>query len=431
MGYVGCVSAACLAKLGHQVQGIELDRVKVKSINAGHSPFVEPGLSEAIQEVVGDGRLTVVAGDQVNGLDADVSIVCVGTPSQENGSLDLTAVKRVVERIGDLLRSDTRFHVVNIRSTVLPGTTTGTLLPILEHRSGKKAGADFGLCMNPEFLREGSAIRDFYAPPFTVIGELLPENGDNVEAIYAGIDAPVVRTGITAAEMVKYASNTFHALKIVFANEIGAFCKSLGIDSHEVMDIFMRDNKLNISTAYLKPGFAFGGSCLPKDLRAVLYRAKEMDLQLPVLSSVLASNRNQVETAFDLVRKSGKSRVGVFGLSFKPGTDDLRESPMVDLVERLIGKGYEVRIFDSEVSLARLHGSNKRYLERTIPHITSLMDDRAERVAQNSEILILGRSDAVPAGDPSEFDDKVVVDLVRGLDASRLTKRATYHGIAW
>src|SRR5918996_2740657 len=323
LGYVGSVSAACLASEGHDVLGIDIDRTKVESINRGETPVIEPGLSELMTSAVASSPLRAST-DTIE--DAELSIVCVGTPSNDNGSLGLAYLSRATEQIGDFLGSRSAYHVVCVRSTVLPGTVEAHVIPLLEQRSGKRAGRDFGVCMNPEFLREGSSIRDYHAPPFTIIGELDARSGDVLEALYATLPAPLIRTKLAVAEMVKYAGNAFHALKITFANEIGTLAKRLGVDGTEVMEIFCRDQKLNISPAYLQPGFAFGGSCLPKDLRALLYKAKELDLEPAVLRSILVSNANQIEEAYRLIRKTDKKRIAVLGLSFKPGTDDLRES---------------------------------------------------------------------------------------------------------
>ena len=356
LGYVGSVSAACLADAGHDVLGVDVDEKKVANINAGLSPVLEPGLPELIADVVRSGKLRATSGELQ---DSDLSIVCVGTPSNENGSLCLDYVRRAVQQIGAFIASRSTYHVVCIRSTVLPGTTESLVIPVLEQTSGKKAGRDFGVCMNPEFLREGSSIRDYHCPPFTVIGELDQRSGDVIAQLYAGLPAPMIRTPLAVAEMVKYAGNAFHALKITFANEMGLLCKRLGVDGTTVLDVFCQDQKLNISRAYLQPGFAFGGSCLPKDLRALLYKAKELDLEPPVLRSILASNTNQIEEAYRLIKKTGKKKIAMVGLSFKPGTDDLRESPIAELIEMLIGKGHEVAIFDEDVSLARVYGSNR------------------------------------------------------------------------
>jgi GDP-mannose 6-dehydrogenase len=429
LGYVGSVSAACLAADGHAILGIDIDRMKVESINSGVSPVVEPGLSELIGRGVAANRLRATA-DVIE--DADISIVCVGTPSNENGSLGLNHISRATEQIGDFLRTREPYHVVCIRSTVLPGTVETHIIPILEQHSKKKAGRDFGVCMNPEFLREGSSIRDYQCPPFTIIGELDSRSGDVIEKLYSGQAAPIIRTKLTVAEMVKYAGNAFHALKIVFTNEIGNLCKRLGVDGTEVMEVFCRDQKLNISSAYLQPGFAFGGSCLPKDLRALLYKAKELDLEPPVLRSILVSNSNQVEEAYRLIKKTGKKKIAILGLSFKPGTDDLRESPIVALTEILIGKGHEVTIYDHDVALARLHGSNRAYIDRTIPHIAGLMKDTIDVVIDESEVVVVAKRS-------SEFeeplrrlaDGKVVVDLVRALPPPGTQRGYQYEGICW
>ncbi|MCJ7646138.1 nucleotide sugar dehydrogenase, partial [bacterium] len=281
LGYVGCVSAACLARDGHKVMGVDINQNKVDIINSGRSPVVEKDIDEIIKEVVKSQKLIATTDVKEAVGNSEISMICVGTPSNDNGSLDLKYVKRVCVEIGTGLREKDEYHVVVVRSTMLPSSVEEELIPILEKTSGKKAGVDFGVCMNPEFMREGSSVYDFYHPPMTVIGELDKRSGGIVEEIYANIDAPVVRTAIRVAEMIKYVSNAFHGLKVCFANEIGNICKKLGIDSHEVMEIFCMDKKLSLSPYYLKPGFAFGGSCLPKDLRALLYRGRREDLRLP------------------------------------------------------------------------------------------------------------------------------------------------------
>jgi GDP-mannose 6-dehydrogenase len=429
MGYVGCVSAACLAEAGHEVTGIDVDPVKVNLINKKKSPIIEPGLSDLIKKVVTSKNLKA----SNNGAGpADVSIVCVGTPSSKNGSLQLDYIKRVAEQIGGCLKKMTTYHVVNIRSTVLPGTVEDVIIPILEARSQKRAGKDFGVCMNPEFLREGTSIKDYFNPPFTVIGQIDKKSGAVVEKLYKDIEnAPVIKTDIRVAEMVKYSCNTFHALKVTFANEIGNICKAVGVDSHELMDIFCQDKKLNISSYYLKPGFAFGGSCLPKDLRAILYKAKMMDLECTLLDSILKSNAHQIETAYDLIKETGKREIGVLGLSFKPGTDDLRESPMVELVEKLIGKGYQIQIYDHEVSLAKLFGSNKRYIETMIPHISTLLKPTIQQVVRKAELVLVGKSNQdIQQAVAKTNGNRIVLDLVR-LFSTRPEKVVNYEGICW
>lgn len=428
IGYVGCVTAGCLARDGHTVHAIDIDTAKVDMINSGRSPIVEPGLEEVIRSAVRAHRLE--ADVQANN-PADVSFVCVGTPSNDNGSLRYDYILKLAKEIGRYLGDLPRYHVVNIRSTVLPETVEKKVIPLIERSAGKKAGDDFGVCMNPEFLREGTSLHDFYHPPFTVIGQFDTRSGDTVAELYQSSNAPIIRTTIRVAEIVKYACNSFHALKVVFANEIGNFCKKLNIDSHEVFDIFCLDTKLNLSSYYLKPGFAFGGSCLPKDISALLYKGKALDLETPVLASILRSNRAQVDHAYRLIRNHGKKKVGVLGLSFKPGTDDLRDSPIVELVEKLIGKGYEVSIYDREVSLAKLFGANKRYIEKAIPHISSLMRQTAAQVVRESEVIIFAKKD--PAFE--ELAHKIgkrkkVLDLVR-LFPKNSHLNGCYEGICW
>jgi GDP-mannose 6-dehydrogenase len=428
MGYVGCVSGACLANQGHEVTGVDLDSNKVDLINGGQSPIIEDGLDEIIKEGVAAGRLS--ARTRAQGL-GDVAMVCVGTPSSDNGSLDLQQVIRVCAHIGGLLKWVDAYPIVNIRSTVVPGTVEDMLIPVLETASGKRAGRDFGVCVNPEFLRESTAVKDFYQPPFTVIGALKEADARTVARLYEGIAAPLELVPIKTAEMIKYTCNSFHALKVTFANEVGNLCKALGIDSWRVMDIFCKDNKLNLSPYYLRPGFAFGGSCLPKDLKAIVHFAKRLDVDVPVLAATLASNQLQLDKAFSLIKRTGKTRVGVLGLSFKSGSDDLRESPSVSLIEKLIGKGFQVAIYDDDVSLSELRGKNKQFIERTLPHISSLMKPSLEAVLERSDVLVLCKKAKQFAPALASLNGKVaVVDLVRVIE-NGAEKPQMYDGICW
>lgn len=428
LGYVGCVSAACLAKSNHYVTGIDIDPIKVDIINSGKSPIVEEGLDELISATVKAGNLKALNSGQIP--ESDISIICVGTPSHTNGSLSLIYFTKVAEQIGEYLKDLKSYHVVVNRSTVLPGTLENILIPTIEKFSGKKAGKDFGICMNPEFMREGTSIFDFYNPPFTLIGEFDTKSGDVVEKIYNAVNAPLYRSNIKVAEMLKYSSNTFHAVKVTFANEIGNLCKKVGIDSHEVMELFSKDTKLNVSPYYLKPGFAFGGSCLPKDVRAITYKAKELDLELPLLNSLMNSNKQQIENAFNIISKHGKKNIGILGLSFKAGTDDLRESPVVELIEKLIGKGYAIKIFDEEVAMAKIFGSNKKYIETVIPHISSLIRNSIDEVINESEIVIIGKKEKLYESALNKNNSVYVFDLVK-LFSKNEQPKGNYEGICW
>ncbi len=429
LGYVGCVSAACLAKEGHDVIGVDVNPTKVEIVNRGECPIVESGMSELIKEMANSQRLRATTNTQEAIDNSDLSLVCVGTPSNANGSLDLSYVERVCQEIGSALRSKADRHTLVIRSTMLPGTIESVVVPAVEAYSERRAGQDFGVCINPEFLREGTSLRDFYAPPFTLIGADDEQTANLVRQLYATINAQVLVTPVKTAEMVKYVCNCFHALKISFANEVGNICKSLGIDSHEVMEVFCQDTKLNLSAYYLKPGFAFGGSCLPKDLRAINYKAKQLDIEVPLLSSLLQSNRLQVERAVEMVLRTGKNRIGVLGFSFKAGTDDLRESPMVSLIETLIGKGFQLAVYDRDVSLARLFGANKEFIERGIPHISQLMRSSLDEVLETSDLLIVGnKSEEFREIESKLRADQVVIDLVRLFEK---TSDGVYQGICW
>jgi len=431
LGYVGSVSAACLAALGHEVIGVDVNPMKVAMINGGQSPVIEAELDALIAEGVKTGRLQADTDANEAVAASEVSLICVGTPSNDNGDLNLTYVERVCREIGRALAEKSNYHVVVVRSTLLPGSTEGKVIPLLEESSGRQAGRDFGVSFNPEFLREGTAVHDFYHPPFTLVGQYDGRGAEIAAALYTGIDAPLMIVPLKVAEMVKYANNAFHALKVAFANEIGNICKRQEIDSHQVMDIFCLDEKLNLSAHYLKPGFAFGGSCLPKDLRALLYHAHRLDLSVPVLEAILPSNDLQIKQGFELIKKTGKKKVGVLGFSFKAGTDDLRESPVVELIEMLIGKGYQVRAYDKNVSLARLHGSNRAFIEREIPHIATLMCLSLEEVLAESEVIVIGNKSPEFHQVLRELRrDQVIIDLVRmspDIDSSA----TWYKGICW
>jgi GDP-mannose 6-dehydrogenase len=431
LGYVGAVSLACLADNDHKIVGVDVNPTKVSIINEGRSPIIEEGLNELLCKGVESGAIRATTDSREAVHATDVSIICVGTPSNSNGSLDLRYVERVALEIGEALASKDGYHIIVLRSTVLPGTTEELVIPALEQTSGKKAGVDFGVCFNPEFLREGTSIKDFYNPPFTVIGADDPKVAEAVQGLYSMLSAPVRVVPIRVAEMVKYSCNAFHALKVTFANEIGNICKASGIDSHQVMEIFCLDTKLNLSPYYLTPGFAFGGSCLPKDLRALLYQGRHFDLNVPVLASILPSNNEQVDHAYRMVTRAGSKRVGVLGFSFKAGTDDLRESPIVDLIERLIGKGYQVQVYDRNVSLANLHGANRAYIEKEIPHIAQLMTDTVDEIIEGSDVIVIGNNSPEFADVRQRVNGRhVIVDLVRAVGKESLSDER-YQGIAW
>ncbi len=431
MGYVGAVSAACLARDGHNVLGVDIDPYKLDLLRSGNSPIIEEGIQELTRQVVDAGKLSVT--DDVNAAvcQSDISFICVGTPSRKNGSQDLAAIDKVAQQIGQALAYTDHYHTVVLRSTVRPGTTLGKVKPILEDYSGRRVGEHFGLAFQPEFLREGSSIKDYDHPPFTVLGSDSQRTVDQVKPVFAHLPCEFISTEIGTAEMVKYACNAFHALKIVFANEMGRLSQSLGIDSRSVMQLVTQDRQLNISPAYLKPGFAFGGSCLPKDLRALLYMSKELDIELPMLGNLIPSNHVQIDHAVDFVLASGKRRVGLIGLSFKSGTDDMRESPLVELAERLIGKGIDLKIHDPNVQLSRIIGANRRYIEETLPHIASLLMADCKALIEQSEIIVLGLNDAPLIDHIMAYatSNQQLLDLVGLPDRRQLN--AHYQGICW
>jgi GDP-mannose 6-dehydrogenase len=429
LGYVGAVSAACIASQGHTVIGVDKNDTKVSLIQGGKSPIVEAGVDDLIASAHREGRLSATSDSAQAVRDSELSLVCVGTPSESNGNLNLEYVRRVCEEIGDALKTLGRYHIVVIRSTVLPGTMRDVVIPALEQRSGKVTGVDYGVCFNPEFLREGTAVHDFHHPPKTVVGESDPRAGDALLTLYKGLPAPEIRTSLEVAEMVKYVDNTWHALKVGFANEIGSICKGMGLDSFQVMDIFCQDTKLNLSSYYMKPGYAFGGSCLPKDVRALRYRAKTLDVEVPILGAILPSNSAHVQRGIDLVLKEGRRKVGVLGFSFKAGTDDLRESPLVELIERLIGKGYELSVYDRNVNLARLTGANRDYILNHVPHIAKLMRDSIDDVLEHADVIVIGNGAPEFAGIAQRLrPGQKVIDLIR-LKAQ--FPGGQYEGICW
>jgi GDP-mannose 6-dehydrogenase len=431
LGYVGCVSAACLAARGHEVVGVDVNPVKIDLITRGQAPVVEEQIGELTADVVTTGALRASL-DAAEAIGAtEVSLVCVGTPSAPNGSLSTAYLERAAEQIGSALAEHSHRHTVVFRSTMLPGTCLDLLVPILEKASGKTAGRDFGVAVNPEFLREGTSVRDFFEPPKTVIGEFDTASGDVVAALYEGLPGDVFRVPIPVAEMTKYTDNAFHGLKIGFANEIGAVCRGLGLDSHQVMDIFLADRKLNVSPAYLRPGFAFGGSCLPKDLRGLVYAARRADVSVPILEHVLPSNEEHLRRAFELVAATGSRRVGMFGLSFKPGTDDLRESPLVELAERLVGKGYRLRIYDANVQLSRLMGANREYIDNRLPHLGELLSSSVDDVLAHAQVCVVGCKDPAVLDALDRAGDRTIIDLVRLPDVESRRAHPGYVGLGW
>lgn len=430
LGYVGSVSAACFAHMGHKVTGVDISKNKVEMLDSGRTPIIEARMEDLVAEANKSCRLHATTDSIAAVLASDVSFVCVGTPSLRSGKLDLSHVEHVSGEIGTALKKKDSFHTVVLRSTVLPGTTEGVMIPAIEKNSGKKHGVDFAVCYNPEFMREGSAVGDFLQPPYTILGSQNAEQLAPLRELYKEVPGAKFETTIRVAEMVKYVSNLYHAVKVGFANEIGTICKSLGVESDQVTKIFMSDAKLNISTAYLAPGFAFGGSCLPKDLRAITHKAKELDLQLPLLESLMSSNNQHVDRGVEAVLKTGKRKIAMLGLSFKAGTDDLRESPQVQLIKRLLGEGCQVKVWDKDVSLGRLAGSNRQYIEEVIPHIGSLLSADMPEVVRDAEVVIIGtkveKADLARLLTPSQ----IVIDLVN-LDPARRPQAANYEGICW
>jgi GDP-mannose 6-dehydrogenase len=431
LGYVGAVSAACLARRGHQVIGVDVNPGKVALVTEGQAPVLEPGLPEAVRDATSSGRLRATADAAEAVRTTDLSLICVGTPSGSQGSLSLDAIERVCAEIGPALRDRGRRHTVAVRSTVLPGTGDETIIPALEASSGLEAGTDFGFAVNPEYLREGSGVADFDDPEKTVIGELGAASGDPLAEIYGAFTDRIFRVPIRVAEAAKYVDNAFHALKVGFANEVGALSVEFGIDSHQLMEIFKSDRRLNISEAYLTPGFCFGGSCLPKDLRALVHRARGSHVDVPILESVLDSNEAHFRRSYELLTANGRRRVGLLGLAFKPGTDELRESPYVELAERLIGKGYDLRIYDPSIHLPSLTGSNRDYIEEHLPHLKQLLTETAEEVVDHAETCIVASKDDEVGRALADVEGRMIIDLVRLPNGQDLDRRCEYHGVAW
>ena len=431
LGYVGAVSLACLARDGHQVIGVDIDKTKLELIAAGKTPVVEEGMVELMQQVAGNGRVTVTTDTRAAVMGSEISLVCVGTPSAANGSQDQGAIVRLAAQLGQALASKSEPHVVVFRSTIVPGTVEDVLRPIVERESGKKDGVDFFLCFQPEFLREGSSIRDYDKPPFTIIGANHPAAAERLKALFGHLPCKFMQTSVRAAEMMKYTCNNFHALKITFANETARLCDALGVDGFEVMDLVCQDTQLNISRAYLKPGYAFGGSCLPKDLRATSYLAKIHDVEIPVLDSILRSNRSHLELAMHKLMATGKRKIGFVGLSFKTGTDDLRESPLVSLAEMAIGKGLQLSVYDPDVHLAQLLGANRRYIETHLPHIGQVLERDLDKVIDDSEVLVVGLNAPEVADQLAARcrADQVLLDLVNLPGRDRFS--AEIVGLCW
>ena len=431
LGYVGAVSCGCLPQLGHHVIGVDTNPLKVQMINAGQSPVVEEGINELIDAAVKGGRLRATEDLEHAVLNTDVSLISVATPSNPNYTPDLSAVEGVVRSIGAALRRKQGAHTLELRSTVPPGTTEERILPILLESSGRRIGEGLSLVFNPEFLREGSSVKDFHQPPQTVVGSFDEAGYVAMEQMYAGLPGAFVRTSPQVAESVKYLCNVFHALKIVFANEAGSVLKTYGLDSREVMKIFCQDTQLNISAAYMRPGFAFGGSCLPKEVKGFITLARERDVQIPALGGLLDSNELHIKRAYDLVARDGRKRVALFGLAFKPGTDDMRDSPLVALAEKLLGKGFELAIYDKFVKISRLLGKNKDFIEREIPHLDKLLHEDEQAVLKDAEVIVVGHADAqVRQAIARSAAGKRIVDLSGYADLREIAG-AHYEGICW
>jgi len=416
LGHVGVVTSACFAEMGHHVIGVDVNPEKVYLMNDGISPAVEPGIDDLIKKMVHGNHLVATTERNEAVKHSDVTFVCVNSPANRNGSVNLDNLIRVCKSIAIAMARKDKYHLVVIRTSILPRSMDEVVIPVLEVFSGKRIGIDFGVCMNPDFLRKGSAVNDFYHPPKTVIGQFDNQSGDILASLYQGIKAPLFRTSFRIAEMTKYVDNAFHGLKISFANEIGNLCHAEGLDSNEIMDIFSCDTKLNLSSAYLKSGFAFGGSHIPKDLRALIVEGRRRFVEVPMLNAILESNAEQISRGLEMIYKTKKNRIGILGLSFKEGTDDFRASPMVEVVEMLVNKGCDVKIFDDDISLPRLFGSNKKFIEKKLPLFYSMLCDSIEEVANFAEVIVIGKKSKDYKKSLQQLSSKqIIIDLVKGM----------------
>jgi len=427
LGYVGCVSLGCLAKNGFQVIGVDVNKTKVHLINQGLPTIIEKDIDTIIKEQYKAGKIKATQDYHQAVMESDMSIMCVGTPLGEDGNLNLDYIYQTAKQIGDVLKNKNTFHIIVIRSTVIPGTNQ-KVSEIISDKSGKKVNIDFAVVSNPEFLREGSAVQDYYNPPFTLIGTDNDEAAEMMKQIYEKVNGEFIRTEIKIAELIKYVNNSFHALKVTFANEVGTICKKLDIDAYELMNIFCKDKQLNISSYYLKPGFAYGGSCLPKDLNALKTIARDLNINALVLNSIELSNQNHIQNAVQIIKKSGKTKIGIFGIAFKEGTDDLRYSPVINVIEELLAKDYQVKVYDDYVQTALLIGSNKEYLENNLPYLKNLMVNNEKDLLEWAELIVFNRKKEYYSELISQYPDKCFLDLIR---INGKIKSSNYEGICW
>jgi len=429
LGYVGCVSIGCLAKNGHHITGVDVSAAKINQINSGLPTIIEKDIDTIIAEQHKAGRINATTDYKKAILETDISIIAVGTPSTSKGHLNLNYMFKVAENFGEVLKDKEGFHVIAIRSTVMPGTAD-KFATIIEEKSGKLRNIDFAMVSNPEFLREGTAVADYNNPPLTLIGSQNPDAANTIASLYNHLPGEIVITDIRVAEIMKYINNTFHALKISFANEVGNICTALDIDSHKVMEIFCKDKDLNISPYYLKPGFAYGGSCLPKDLKGLKTLAHDLYVQTPIITNIDITNEIQIQRAVELILSKGKSKLGFLGLSFKAGTDDLRNSPAVTLIETLLGKGHEICIYDKNVQLSKLTGTNKEYIDQHIPHLSKLMVSDINEILDSCEIVVVNNREKEYENALQNYakEDLILIDMVR---MKSLENKKGYIGINW